>query len=321
MSENNLIPPAIGIDFGATTVKIAVVENGELTLTASPIQTQGYPGPDPLLAAIFLEIERLRREKPSIAGIGMGLPGLVENGVVHNLTNVKGWVNIPIASLLEEKTGLPAIADNDANAMAYAEWRFGAAKGSKNAICLTLGTGLGAGLILDGKLFHGSRFAAGELGMMMLEPKSGVDGPYGNAGFVESYLGLKCIAMRAVELYQQAGQNRTEESCDPIHLSQAARQGDLVANQVWKEAGETLGLALANVLWLLNLDTIVIGGGIAKAGDLLFQPIRATINRCTHPVIHEKLSIFPAHYENNAGIVGAATLALGERGSAPPGHL
>jgi glucokinase len=228
---------------------------------------------------------------------------------VRELSNVPGWRDVPLAALLSEKTGLPSIIENDANAMAYAEWRFGAGRDRPNVICMTLGTGVGGGLILDGKLFRGSQLGAGEIGQMIIEPH-GVPGHYGNFGALEKYVGNRQITERAEQVYAQAGKARTTDELTPVALEKAALEGDKIAAQLWDDIGFEIGIMLTNIAWLLNPDRIVIGGGIAKAGPLIFEPIRRTIRERTSPVYHEQLEVVPAELGNDAGIIGSAALAV-----------
>jgi glucokinase len=228
---------------------------------------------------------------------------------VRELSNVPGWKDIPLAALLREKTGLPSIIENDANAMAYAEWRFGAGRDRPNVICMTLGTGVGGGLILDGKLFRGSQLGAGEIGQMIIEPH-GVPGHYGNFGALEKYVGNRQIVERAQRAYAAAGVTHALEELNPLVLEKAALGGDQIAAKLWDDIGFEIGIMLANIAWLLNPDRIVIGGGVAKAGPLLFEPIRRTIRERTSGVYHEQLEVVPAELGNDGGIIGSAALAL-----------
>jgi glucokinase len=214
-----------------------------------------------------------------------------------------------LAALLSEKTGLPSIIENDANAMAYAEWRFGAGRDRPNVICMTLGTGVGGGLILDGKLFRGSQLGAGEIGQMIIEPH-GVPGHYGNFGALEKYVGNQQIGERAQEAYSAAGIARTPEELTPLFLETAALSGDEIAAKLWENIGFEIGIMLTNITWLLNPDRIVIGGGVAKAGRLLFDPIKRTIRERVSAVYYDQLEVVPAELGNDAGIIGSAALAI-----------
>ncbi len=302
---------AIGIDFGGTSIKSAVVRDGRIVQHGSPIDPQALPDPAAIIDAMAAVIAELRAAHPDIVGVGIGLPGFVDsvNGIVHTLTNVAGWTEVPLCQILRERTGLVVTIENDANAMAYGEFKYGAAKGGRHVICVTLGTGVGGALILDGKLYRGAQLGAGEIGHMSID-LNGRSGPYGNNGGLEEYVGNVQIAERAVKRYQAAGQEKTMTECSPAALSAAAEGGDAIAAKLWDDLGIELGVALASVVWLLNPDTIVIGGGVAKAGDLLFQPIIREIGQRTLTLFHQNLRVVPATLGNDAGIVGNAALAL-----------
>jgi glucokinase len=302
---------AIGIDFGGTSVKPGVVSGREIIARSQPIPTRQHDGADSLLGAVFREVATLREQHPEVCALGAGLPGIIDglNGRVRELSNVPGWRDVPLAELLRQKTGLPAIIENDANAMAYAEWRFGAGRDRPNVICMTLGTGVGGGLILDGKLFRGSQLGAGEIGQMIIEPH-GVPGHYGNFGALEKYVGNRQIAERAQRAYAAAGNVRTSEELTPLFLEKAAQGGDEIAAKLWEDIGFEIGVMLTNISWLLNPDRIVIGGGVAKAGPLLFEPIKRTIRERTSAVFHENLEVVPAELGNDGGLIGSAALAI-----------
>lgn len=305
------LPLAIGIDFGGTSIKPAVLQGGTIVLRGRALDTQALGSPEAIIDAMVEEIQRLQAEVPGVTAIGVGLPGMVDaiNGIVHDLSNVPGWHEIALRDQLQERTGLPTQIDNDAKAMAYGEWRYGAANNLPNVICVSLGTGVGGGLILNGQLFRGSRNGAGEIGQTSID-HDGVPGPHGNWGALERYVGNRQIAERAQARYAKAGTAKTLDECSPKALSAAAAQNCPVALAVWEEVGTLIGAGLSNIIWLLNPDCIVIGGGVAKAGALLFNPIRAAICERTMPVFTDHLSIVPATLGSDAGVIGAAALAV-----------
>ncbi len=306
----NRLQTAIGIDFGGTSIKSAVVRDGAIIHRGEAIDPQAVPS-EGLIDALVALIEKMRLEFPDIAGVGIGLPGFVDsvNGVVHHLTNVEGWTDVPLQQILHDRTGLTVTIENDANAMAYGEFKHGAAGGGRHVVCITLGTGVGGALVLDGHLYRGAQLAAGEIGHMSID-LNGRAGPYGNDGGLEEYVGNLQIAERAVRLYRAAGQTKSAAECTPADLAAAAGAGDPIAAGLWDTLGTELGAALASVVWILNPDTIVIGGGVAQAGDLLFAPIRREIRQRTLALFHEKLRVVPAALGNDAGIIGNAILAL-----------
>jgi glucokinase len=302
---------AIGIDFGGTTIKFALVEDGKIIQRGEAIDTLHSGDSTAIEEALLARIAQLREVRPDTVAIGVGLPGIIDsvNGIVHRLSNVPGWNDIPLRDLLRQRTGLHAAIENDAKCMAYAEWKYGAARNGVNVVCVTLGTGVGGGLILNGQLYRGSFLGAGEIGQMSIDYQ-GCPGNYGNLGAIEKYVGNHQIAERAQRLYESAGRLVPIEQCTPAAMETAAHSGDQIAKQLWAQIGRELGVALANVVWLLDPDSIVLGGGVAKAGDLLFDPIRKTIQSVTMPTFYENLKIVPAALGNDAGCIGSASIAL-----------
>lgn len=302
---------AIGVDFGGTSVKPAVVRDGVILERGNVIPTRQDGNSTALIGSIVDEINRLKGRHPDVGAVGFGLPGIINaaEGMVLNLTNVKGWRNIPLRSIVSRDTALLTNLENDAKAMAYAEWKHGAGEGDPNVVCVTLGTGIGGGLILNGRLYRGSTMVAGEIGQMSIDYR-GNDFVYGNKGALESYVGIWHISQRAKEIYAAASKSLSNEQAEPEKLSDAADAGDPLAVELWSEIGLKLGVGLSNVIWLLNPHRIVIGGGVAKAGERLFNKITNTIRERTEKTFWEKLQIVPATLGNDAGIIGAATLAL-----------
>lgn len=309
---------AIGVDFGGTTVKIGLCEDDQLLGKPEAIPTHEHETAAELIEAIATHADQLRASHPEIAALGVGVPGFVnfEKGYVHKLTNVRGWDCIPLRDLLSERLGYTIAVENDANCMAYAEWRAGAGRGSTNMLAITLGTGVGGGIILNGRMHRGASSGAGEVGQMSIHWE-GRTGVYNNRGCLEQYIGHRQIAQHACELYKAAGIARDREDCDPAKLAEAARNYDKIALGVWDDVARILACELCNICWLVSPDTIVIGGGIAGAGDVLFNPLRQHMQGQLHPVFWESLRILPARFGNEAGILGAARLALDEAGSAP----
>ena len=282
--------------------------------------------------------------------IGLGTPGLIiaETGVVHFSPNFPGWTDIPLVDYVNAelaKLQLPepdaddnsqthAIAsevssiglrgkyklilkgmDNDVNAMTLGEFRHGAGVGYKNIVALTLGTGVGGGVVIDEQVYHGSQNTAGELGHTVVEP----DGRYcgcGNQGCLEAYAGAKNIVERTREKMETGRSTvltkalEDETVLTPRQISEAAHTGDAVAMEIFAETGRYIGIALTSIAHILNPQIAIIGGGIAEAGEkLLFEPIRAELSKRAMD-IPARMKIIKAHLGNDAGIVGAAMLAL-----------
>jgi len=311
----NESPLAIGIDFGGTSIKMGLVR-GKTVLKKGPIiKTQEAGRPDQLIDLIARDVRLFQGECDEVSAVGVGLPGLidVDQGMVHILSNVRGWREIQLSKQLSEKIGLPVAIENDANAMGYGEYLFGAGHGVDSLIALTLGTGVGAAVIINGQLIRGGSMSAGELGQTSIDWR-GVHANYGNLGALEKYVGNHQIAERAAKAYSAAGQQRSLETCSPHHLSQWADEGDAIANRIWMETGDMIGAALANAAWLVNPTRFVIGGGVSKAGDLIFDPIRKSFESRVSPVIADNTEIVPAQLGTDAGMIGCAALGLEKAG-------
>ncbi len=300
--KNNYI---IGIDLGGTNLKIALFDRRFKFKSKEFLSTGEFSRPENLIsglvAAVLKIIQDNNFKKLDILGIGLGLPGPidVEKGLVHFFPNIPGWRNVPLRRILEKKIGLPVFIDNDANLMCLAEYKLGAARGARNAVCLTLGTGVGGGLIIEGELFRGSSFAAGEIGHMPINEKGPACGCGGQA-CLESYIGNRRIAGIIKKVFQK------DISLEEVSL--LARKNNKKAVMVWEEVGTKLGLCLVGIVNLLNPDCIVIGGGVANAGRVLFDKIEETIISRAMVVQARKVKILKAKLGNDAGMLGAALL-------------
>lgn len=310
MAENKL---CIGVDMGGTSIKFAVVNSTEIIDRAEPVRTQDFVAPDAIFDEVGKRLRELIARYPQVKAVGMGIPGFVDHdrGIADSLTNVPGWYDVPVRAMLEEMTGLPVAADNDANCMTYAEWKLGAGKGLNDLVCLTLGTGVGSGIVANGQMLRGALGAAGELGHVSIDYQ-GREGYYHNFGALENYIGHPRIQEDAAAAYAAAGESKAFEDCAPYPLELAARDGDEVALAMWDAVARKLATGLLNCHYLLNPAAFIIGGGVAKAGDLLFNPLRRYLKAQMYAPHYEKLQILPAMFSNDAGIIGAARMALEE---------
>ncbi len=301
----------IGVDMGGTTLKAAVVQGTTILRKAEPMVTLDYPSPEAIVEELARRVAALREEFPGVVSVGMGLPGFADHeaGTIDSLTNVPGWYDIPIRRMLEEAIGLPAAIDNDANCMAYAEWKLGAGRGMRDLVCLTLGTGVGSGVIANGQLLRGYLGAAGEIGQTSIDYKGRI-GHYGNRGAVEDYIGNREIEVEARMAYAAAGVERRSEDCNPIALENDAKAGDSVALKLWDDIARKLATSLMNCCYILNPQAFIIGGGISKAGELLFSPLRQYLQSQLYPRHYARLQILPAQFGSESGLIGAARLGL-----------
>ena len=300
----------IGIDFGGTSVRVAVVYLSHIIDSAPAIATQDFEGPDQLIDDMVRVVEDLRARHSGIAAIGVGMPGFVnfEKGFIYNLTNVSGWEGVQLKRILQERTGLPVVVENDANCMAYAEWKSGAARGYQHVVFITMGTGVGGAIIANGQMIRGSFHGAGEIGQTSIDYQ-GRPGHYGNLGALEDYVGNQEIAASAREAYSAAGIHKSMEDCTPAALAAEAHRGDQIALAQWERVGRLMATAAMNCCWLLNPEVIVIGGGVARAGELLFQPFNRHLFSQLSGPFKDRLMVIPAAFGHEAGTIGAAALA------------
>jgi len=233
--------------------------------------------------------------------VGLGVPGPInfKKGLIYFMPNISGWHNVPLRAILRKRLGVAVFLDNDANLMSLAEYRLGAAKGAENAICLTLGTGVGGGVIINRQLYRGSGSVAGEIGHIPVN----LTGPRCNCGgraCLEAYIGNSKIEKVAERIFK--------EKINLVQLSALARKNNRKAIKVWDEVGSILGSALVGVINLLNPDCIVIGGGVAGAGRVLFNKIREVIRAQAMPIQGRAVKVHRAKLGADAGLIGAALL-------------
>ena len=302
---------SVGVDMGGTSIKFAVVQGTEIIDRGEPMPTADFPSPEAVVSEIGRRLRALIARHEGISAVGMGLPGFVDHaaGTVDSLTNVPGWYDVPIRRILEEETGLPAAVDNDANCMAYAEWKLGAGRGMQHLVCLTLGTGVGSGVVANGQLLRGHLGAAGELGQVSIDYQGRI-GYYGNRGAIEDYIGNRELATAAQMAYAAAGQEKAIAELTPLHLENAAKAGCPIATALWDDIARKLATCMLNCHYILNPQAFIIGGGISKAGELLFAPVRRYLQAQIYAPHFAKLQILPAQFSSEAGIIGAARLAL-----------
>lgn len=309
----------LGIDLGATKIAASVVSVTAQVLGNARKKTPGpRPAPvDPVVDAIVdAAKDALKAANVSfsdIAAIGVGAAGLtdVSSGTIVLASNL-GWQDVPLASLLAQRfdwTG-PLIVDKDTNVAAVGEHRAGAGRGSNHLFYVTVGTGIGGGIIIDGNLYRGSAGAAGDFGHVIVEP----DGPKcgcGGWGCLEVLASGTAIATQAEQAITAGGESRLSRlsgSITAVDVAAAAKGGDILARQVFQDAARYLGIALASYANTNNPEKIVIGGGVAETGDLLFESVRRTVRERALPTARD-VEIVPTQLGQRAGVVGAALLA------------
>ena len=320
MSNSNRY--AIGIDFGGTSVKLARVSSDGAIEQRASFATAGLDGVRGWLDEAERHVRSLvdsAGEGRDWAGVGVGVPGFVDfdRGFVYELANVPGWKDVPLADLLQQRFGKPARIENDVNAMAAGECAYGAGRGLQDAVFVTLGTGVGGGLLLGGKLYRGAHSMAGEIGHMTID-MHGIRSPMGIGG-VEQYTGNRRISAYALSRID-AGADGTAilraaggipDDVTPKAIAEAASAGDPLALEVFDHVADCLSAMMSSVAYLIQPQAFIVGGGVSAAGDILFAPLRKHLSERLTPVFYERLEIRPAALGNDAGVIGCASLAMG----------
>lgn len=296
----------IAIDLGGTNLKCALLSRSLKIKARSSFSTKSFDNKHKLIQGIVDAIDSLiltqRLKRCSILGVGIGLPGPIDTlkGRVHFLPNIPGWKEVELKKIMEQKTKLPVFIDNDAKLMTLAEHQAGAARKYSNALCLTLGTGVGGGLIINDLLYRGPDNAAGEAGHLPGFNEKGLLCGCGARGCLETYVGNRKIIQDAQKLF---GPQVTLEK-----VSRLAQNNNPKAINFWSQVGKKLGLALSGMVNLLNLEVIVIGGGVACAGRVLLESIRQTILLRAMRVQARRVRVVRAQLGVDAGIIGAGYL-------------
>lgn len=312
----------VGVDIGGTNVSVGVlpVDGGELlALRSQP--TEPHRGAQFVVdrvvrmieGAIRQVLDTLGGDRGDFAGVGIGSPGPLnrQTGTVINTPNL-GWRNFPLRDLISNAVGLPATLDNDANCATYGEWWMGAGRDMDTLLGLTLGTGIGGGIVLNGEIFHGVSDAAGEIGHMTID-LTGRRCNCGNYGCLEAYASGPAIAARAMEGIERGAESILVQLVDG-HLERitaatvydAVIREDEFANEIMRETATFLGAGIANLINCLNPGAVVIAGGVTRAGDHLFVPLRAEVRRRAFRSAEEACRIVPAALPDTAGVIGAA---------------
>jgi len=311
----------MGIDFGGTFVKMALVNRQGKILARKRHSTAETTDREAWLDAVTEGFQAMLTEihckEERVAGVGVGVPGFVdfESGYIHELTNVPGWTAVPLASLLRKRFGMRAFVDNDVNAMALGEIHFGAGKQFEHAVFITLGTGVGGGIVINRKLFRGAHSMAGEIGHLSIA-KNGIRSPQG-AGGLELYIGNRQIAKRAVRELNRGRKSKLLDLCHgqldeitPREIAEAAADGDLLSLEIFDFVADCLATALASVTYLIQPEAFIIGGGVAASGKVLFNPLEQHLRERLSPHFAKRIEIRRARLGNDAGVIGSAALAM-----------
>ncbi|WP_258297428.1 ROK family glucokinase [Paenibacillus peoriae] len=308
----------VGVDLGGTAIKVGICnENGQLLHTyEGPTETD--KGVDVVIGNIEKYVRHIVEQSPyecdQLKGVGAGVAGFtnVREGIIVLAPNI-GFRDVPIRALLEERIGKPVKIDNDANVAALGEAWAGAGKGIENCVCYTLGTGVGGGIIINGKIYQGFSGMAGEIGHISVVPDlEAIQCGCGKMGCLETVSSATGIIRMAKDAVERGDRTSLalEDQIAAKEVFDAAKAGDEVALRIVNRAAFYLGKSMAAVAAVLNPELFIIGGGVSKAGDFLFEEMRRVYTKLAPEPLQKGVSIVPAVLGNDAGIVGAAGLLL-----------
>lgn len=311
----------IGIDLGGTNIKAGIYDTDFIAVKEISTPTEAAKGPSHVLGRIREAVRLITVETnisfDLVVGMGIGVPGLLDPvaGVSFFSPNFPDWEHVHVVDEMKEFYDFPVFIDNDVRVNLYGEWLQGAGRGYNNLVLITLGTGLGSGIVNDGKVIYGTAYSAGEIGHMNMY-RNGRPCKCGSSGCLGRYVSAIGMVNTFKEKLKegrtsmiQTWTNAQEELITALMISEAYELGDSLAIEVMQETGTILGFGLANVVNILNPDLIVVGGGMAAAGDKLLQPVRETVSQHALKLSSSKCKIVQAELGNRAGTIGAASYA------------
>ncbi|MFK7790259.1 MAG: ROK family protein [Phycisphaeraceae bacterium] len=313
----------MGLDLGGTQIKAGLLDPSSSVIASATDPTPTDSRPEVVVRAMDTMARRLVKESgrawSDVQGIGIGIPGLIDSrtGIVRACVNLKGWKDVALRELADEAMGKPVVVDNDANAAAFGEYSIALKRntGLHHLALVTLGTGVGSGIVLNRRVFHGGGGLAGEVGHMIVEPNGHLCG-CGQYGCLEQYASATAMVRQATELMAAGKSSVLREKVDAKTLNtqdifSAASTGDLVAERLVDDLASYLAIACVNLCRIIDLQAIVIGGGVAGAGDGLIHPLRKAFSRQNWGVAGNVMpNLRATELGNDAGFVGAAALSM-----------
>lgn len=314
--DNNFV---IGIDLGGTKIYTALANLAGEILTEIKVATEAASGLEKVRLNIVRTVEQVQNQaglSGRVQAVGIGVPGPldIKQGIVYQAPNL-GWRNVPLKQLLEESLNLPVFLENDANLAAIGEHIKGAGVGVDNLIYVAVGTGIGGGLILNGQIYHGAGFGAGEIGHMTIDPEGEICN-CGNKGCLETLASGTAMTRNALDLIKSgrgkallAIAKENKQKINTYLLAQLAASGDKEALSILKAAGTALGIGLANVINLLNPSLVILGGGALKVGLPYWEAMEKEVQRCALQTAWQQVRIVPAGLGDRSGLYGAVALA------------
>jgi glucokinase len=310
---------AVGVDLGGTNIKIGIVSQKGKLVEKTSLNSKADEGPDKVVKQIKTGIkEILANNRKKIRGIGIGAPGVVstKKGTVENPPNFPGWTKVNLGKIVTKEFNITCYVENDANAAAIGEMIFGAGKEYKSFVMITLGTGVGGGIIINRKLYRGEIGAAGEIGHITINyvgPRCNC----GSLGCIEAYVGNNYLISKIKRDIKAAPSQKISRLVKndlnlltPLIIQEAAENGDSYAKEIISEMGKQIGSALASVSNLMDISTFIIGGGISGFGKPLFSAINKSLYERTIISLKNRVKVLPAKLKNEAGIKGASALVF-----------
>ena len=317
METKELKPYVVGMDIGGTNTVFGIVDQEGNVVCQDSIKTKAYPVIDDYVNAIGEKLDALIATvggKDKIQGMGVGAPnGNYYTGNIEFAPNLAWKGIVPLAKLFSDRIGVPCKLTNDANAAAIGEMTYGAAKGMKHFIMITLGTGVGSGIVIDGKMVYGHDGFAGELGHIIAVP-DGRECGCGRKGCLEAYCSATGIVRTAKEVLKNSYEPSTlrnvpEDELTSKDIFDCAMAGDAIAKDIFQKTGDLLGKALANFTVFSSPEAFIIFGGLAKAGDLIFKPVKESMEANMLPVFKNKVKVLPSQLKDaDAAVLGASAL-------------
>ena len=311
----------VGIDLGGTNLECGIVTAQGTVLHRATRPALPQRGPEPVLDDMADLVETVIREigasHDEVVGIGIGAPGPLSHrdGIIFKAANLPGWENVRVPRGIIKRVSLPATLENDGNAAAYGEFWAGAGKDVSTMVAFTLGTGLGAGAIIEGELLHGHFENALELGHTIVEP-GGRPCTCGQRGCLEQYCSASSLGRRAIEEIERGTTSSLAERIEPgkplgsLPVLEAARAGDALAGRIWDDACRFLAIGCINAQHTFNPERIVLGGGMSRAGDFLLDPVRRHLDAQKWHLHNDLPDVVIGQLDNNAGVIGSAGCAL-----------
>ncbi len=312
---------ALGVDIGGTNTVFGCIDSEGNCLVTGSLPTQKHADIEDYLNEIFADVESAMNEsteKMQIIGVGIGAPNAsFYTGTIENAANLRWKGSIPLVSLVKKRIDVPVILTNDANAAAMGEKVFGAAKGMDNFMVITLGTGLGSGIVVNGDLLYGHDGFAGEVGHMIVR-ESGRECGCGRKGCLETYVSATGVKRTVYKLLaRHMGDSELRDipfsKLTAKMVAEAAGRGDLVAKETFKYTAKILGEVLANVVAVTSPQAIFLFGGLTKAGDILFNPVAETLEEQLLGIYKGKIKLLASGINENAAVLGAASLIWNKR--------